>query len=683
MSTPIYSSQSKSSKLLKFFEVNFLFKGLINIFKVVDSLPKRAFDFIVALVGLIILSPFFVFIGILIKRDTPGSIFYWGPRVGKNGRVFKMLKFRTMHECMETYRGLRVTSKDDPRITPLGAWLRETKINELPQLWNVLIGEMSLVGPRPEDPEIIKSWPSEERAKILAIKPGITSPASVLYHDEEKLLSTKNTMSEYFASILPDKIRLDLLYVRHHSFFSDLDTILWTLAILIPRWARTTIPAGDIFSGPFSRLGNWYISWFVIDLLESLGAIATVTLLWRTRLPLNWGVELISILAITWALLFSGFNSMAGLNRIVWSQATVEDGVGLFISGGFVTILVLGFNFLAPKFHGVNIPSLPITMIIVIGLITQICFICSRYRLRVITMIASRWLTLRQNTLAIGERILIVGDGEASQIANWLLGRQVFRTAFSIVGMVNDNDPTKLGMRVNGCWLLGTISDIPALVRKYDIGVILSTITAAEKEANEYIFDLCQENNLRLLFLNDLLLMIDRQVTQPLGSFEYPVWLDERLEFKAMHDAITGLPNRYLLHDRLKRSLTYAKRYNTRLAVMFISLDGLNNTNDKFGRKIRDQALIEVTKRLSRCKRDSDTLAYIRENRFALILENISDAGTTQVVTNRIHTSLSEPITVEKYEIHISAEITIYLDSEGYDDLEKICQTEIKGAIAH
>jgi diguanylate cyclase (GGDEF)-like protein len=683
MGTNIYSSESKFFQRLKSFEVNFLSKGLIYFSKGLGWLFKRTFDFIVALIGLISLLPFFVFIGILIKRDTPGSVFYWGPRVGRNGSVFKMLKFRTMHQNLANNSGLRVTSKDDPRITPLGSWLRDTKINELPQLWNVLIGEMSLVGPRPEDPEIIKSWPADERAKILSIEPGITSPASILYHDEEKLLSSKNVMKEYFTSILPDKIRLDLLYVRHHSFFSDLDTILWTLAILVPRWARTKIPVGYIFAGPFSRIGNRYISWFLIDLLESLWAIATVTIFWRTQLPLNWGVELISILAIIWALLFSGLNSIAGLNRIVWSQATFEDGVGLVISGGFVTILILGFNFLIPRFQWIGIQSLPLAMIIFIGLITQVCFIFSRYRLRLITMIANRWLTLRSNNLAIGERLLIVGDGEASKIANWLLGRQIFRTAFSIVGMAHDNDPTKQGMRVNGCWLLGSMSDIPALVKKYDIGVILSTTPYTEKEANEYIFDLCQENNLRLLFLNDLLLMVDRQVTQPVGSFEYPVWLDERLEFKAMHDAITGLPNRYLFQDRLKRSLTYARRYKTRLAVMFINIDGEKFINDKLGRKFRDQALIEVTKRLNRCKRDSDTLAYIMENRFALILENISDADTTKVVTQRFFISLSESIKVEHHEIQINPRINIYLDSEGYDDLEKSCLAEIKGTIAH
>ena len=95
----------------------------------------------------------------LCRREGPGPVFYRGPRLGKNGRVFGILKFRTMYECPASYRGPRVTAQDDDRITPLGKWLRDTKLNELPQLWNVLVGEMSLVGPRPEDPEIVKTWP--------------------------------------------------------------------------------------------------------------------------------------------------------------------------------------------------------------------------------------------------------------------------------------------------------------------------------------------------------------------------------------------------------------------------------------------------------------------------------------------------------------------------------------------
>ena len=128
-----------------------------------SGIIKRVFDFTAALIGLILLSPFFVLISIFIKRDSPGPVFYWGPRIGRDGMVFKMLKFRTMYETPKSYSGPRVTAKDDDRITRFGKWLRDTKLNELPQLWNVLIGEMSLVGPRPEDPSISKTWPRQLR----------------------------------------------------------------------------------------------------------------------------------------------------------------------------------------------------------------------------------------------------------------------------------------------------------------------------------------------------------------------------------------------------------------------------------------------------------------------------------------------------------------------------------------
>jgi FlaA1/EpsC-like NDP-sugar epimerase len=171
-------------------------------------------------------------------------------------------------------------------------------------------------------------------------------------------------------------------------------------------------------------------------------------------------------------------------------------------------------------------------MILTIGLLLQVVFVITRYRLRLLMLLASRWLALRQDNLAMGDRLLIIGNGENNQIAQWLLNRQMFRTAFSIVGLVNDDDPTKHGMRVNGCWMLGSIKDIPELIRKHDIGVILSTIPSGARDVNKYVFEICQKNNLRLIFLNDLLRMVERQVTQPIGSFEYPIWLDEGLNSK-------------------------------------------------------------------------------------------------------------------------------------------------------
>lgn len=656
----------------------FQFVGFSPIVRKLTSFAKRFFDIVMAVIGLILLAPLFAFIAILIKRDTPGPVFYRGTRVGRNGRVFQMLKFRTMYEQPQSYSGPRLTSKGDPRITPLGSWLRDTKINELPQLWNVLIGDMSWVGPRPEDPEIAKSWPADMRSKILSVRPGITSPASILYHDEEKLLSQKDALSEYFKSILPDKLRLDLLYVHHHSFFSDLDTIFWTAAVLLPRWAKTKIPEGYIFAGPFFRLINRYVNWFVIDLVETLGVVGLVAIIWRSQAPLNWGSAHVLFLAFSLAFLFSSFNSILGINRTVWSQATAGDIVGLIVSGWIVIFFVMIANHLESTYHWLHLPVLPAGMIITIGLVLQVIFVATRYRLRLLMLLASRWLTLRQNNLSMGDRVLIAGDGEGSQIAQWLLGRQMFRTAFSIVGMVSDGDPRKHGMRVNGCWMLGGINDIPDLIKKHDIGAILSTVPATARENNGYIFNLCQKSNIRLIFLNDLLRMVERQVTQPVGGFEYPIWLDEGLEYKAMHDAITSLPNRHLFYNLLKRSLAYARRYGSRVAVMFVTLGGLDSVAENFGCKFSDQILVKTAVQLSQCKRESDTLARIRDGKFALMLENMPDETTAGAVTKRISESLSEALAAEKQKFNLDIKVNIYLDEDGYDELESSCYAEIE-----
>ena len=149
---------------------------------------KRTFDIIVALTVLVILAPFFGLIALAIKRETPGPVFYRGIRTGRGGECFSILNFRTMYETPESYAGPKVTAQDDNRITPFGHWLRNTKLNEIPQFWNVFKGDMSLVGPRPEDPTLAGEWPTKVAQELLPVRPGITSPASVMYRDEESML---------------------------------------------------------------------------------------------------------------------------------------------------------------------------------------------------------------------------------------------------------------------------------------------------------------------------------------------------------------------------------------------------------------------------------------------------------------------------------------------------------------
>ena len=628
---------------------------------------KRLFDIVMSLIGMILLLPIGVVIAILIKRDSPGPVFYRGSRAGKGGKPFHILKFRTMYERPESYAGPRVTAQGDSRITPLGAWLRYTKINEFPQLWNVFKGEMSLVGPRPEDVEIAKAWPEDAKQEILAVRPGITSPASVLYHDEEKLLSSNNLMEDYFQSILPDKMRLDRLYVRYHTFSTDLDIIFWTIAILIPRITGAKIPEGYLFAGPFSRLTRLHANWFIADFIVALAAVEVSSLIFKPMDAPAWTWRALLLLSFLFAFLFSSLTAFSGQNRVLWSRSTSEDGLGLLTSGFLAIVFFFAISTFAPLTQLIDMPTAPWGMVILTGMLAQFGFVATRYRLRLFSGAANRWLNMRQNNMTLGERVLIIGGGEGSQIAGWLLKRRMFRSAFSIVGVLDDSNPTIHGMRVGGYWMMGGFTDLPELVDKHDIGVIVSTIPAANPKLDEYIFDFCRAYGIRLVFLDDLLRMVDKQVTQPVRDTKDVVWRADHLEFKAVHDLTTQLPNRYLLQDRLRHSLAYSRRYNTRVAIMFIDLEGLPDINNTLGRKYGDEVLIQAARRLAHCKRDSDTLARFGEHQFALILEHLANLEETDIVARRIVNSLSKPYQINGHRFNTQPVLGVCHDGDCLD----------------
>lgn len=190
-------------------------------------MAKRALDLLLSLVGLILLSPLLLLLALWVKLDSRGPVLYRGQRVGKGGRTFEMYKFRTM--VLEADRlGPAVSYKDDPRITKAGKFLRRTKLDELPQLLNVLKGEMSLVGPRPEDPSYVALYSPEQR-RVLSVKPGITGPTQLQYRDEASMLNGESVDDDYVSRIMPEKLKLDLEYVRNRSLLLDLK-ILWRTA---------------------------------------------------------------------------------------------------------------------------------------------------------------------------------------------------------------------------------------------------------------------------------------------------------------------------------------------------------------------------------------------------------------------------------------------------------------------
>ncbi len=472
----------------------------------ISDVARRAIDILGSFFGLLVLSPLFVMVAFMIKRDSEGPAFYGGNRVGRHGLPFKILKFRTMYERPESYQGSKVTGSNDSRITPIGQWLRDTKLNELPQLWNVLVGEMSLVGPRPEDPDFVKRWSKEEQQTILSVRPGITSPTSIIYRDEESMLNAETVIDEYIESIMPSKLRLDMLYVRHRTLLSDLDVILWTLVTLLPRLRDKKISETRIMWGPFSEFVGRHFSWLIVDFCASLIAVVISGILWRSSGSLDLGVARAITVAFGIALTFSFVTYILRLHRVQWSRAKARRGIELLFSASIVTIGLLLVNQLWQP-----VPLLPVGMIIMTGVLAFGGFLTGRYRTRLITGIASRWTVWRGTRQNLGERVLVIGAGAAGEAALWMMGMDTLRGAFSIVGFVDDA-PSNQGLEIRGVPVLGGVSDLTQLVKEQDIGVLAFAIRAIDSAEKERILDLCRQTGLPLVMIPNILDLMQAQL---------------------------------------------------------------------------------------------------------------------------------------------------------------------------
>jgi lipopolysaccharide/colanic/teichoic acid biosynthesis glycosyltransferase len=188
---------------------------------------KRALDLFASAFGLLTLSPFFLMIAIGIKLTSRGRVLFRQTRIGRQGRPFSILKFRSMYAGDDG--GSAITVAGDRRVTSLGKFLRRFKLDELPQLWNVFCGDMSLVGPRPEVPAYVAHYTSEQRV-VLSVRPGITDPSSLAYRDEEAVLEAASDPEHFYRTcILPDKLARSSAYLQKITFLSDLRIILQTL----------------------------------------------------------------------------------------------------------------------------------------------------------------------------------------------------------------------------------------------------------------------------------------------------------------------------------------------------------------------------------------------------------------------------------------------------------------------
>lgn len=198
-------------------------------------MAKRLFDLLFAGAGVLVLSPLLLLLALAIKLDSPGPVFFRQERVGQSGRLFRIHKFRTMATDSER-KGLQITVGTDARITRVGAVLRQYKLDELAQLLDVLKGDMSLVGPRPEVPRYVACYPADVRRQVLSVKPGITDRASIEFKDENAILGeAADAERAYIEQVLPIKLGYYQEYVRAHSVMGDLRIIFATLGAVLKR----------------------------------------------------------------------------------------------------------------------------------------------------------------------------------------------------------------------------------------------------------------------------------------------------------------------------------------------------------------------------------------------------------------------------------------------------------------
>ncbi len=479
---------------------------------------KRIFDFLVSSFSLLILSPFLALVALLIKPDSPGQVLYRGLRVGKDGEPLHVYKFRTMADGQDS--GPRITTSDDRRVTPLGRVLRRTKINELPQLFNVVRGEMSLVGPRPEDPKYVALYTSEQR-RVLSVLPGMTSPATLIYWREEEMLNQTTLEDVYVNVLMPDKLKLDLEYIEHRSFLVDLDILFRTALALVPLiyWSAPDIE--DLLFGPVQRLIRRHVSWFMLDFGLAFASISMAAALWSMA---GWSAPIWAIRVVYFLVMCSAYslvNQFLGLQRSMWQYASSQESVRLLESTALSTALLAMADILFPI-----VSPLPMGLILLSGFFTFAAFTVARYRFRLISGIKWRWRRLRGQPEPKRERVLIVGAGDMGQLLAWRLQNGQEGRSYQVVGFVDDN-PEKLGLSIHGANVLGSRRRIPTLVNDRRVDLIAIAIHNIATNQLRDIVSICEATTARVKMVPDL---VDLFNTRPTLSVLQDVSLSGSME---------------------------------------------------------------------------------------------------------------------------------------------------------
>jgi lipopolysaccharide/colanic/teichoic acid biosynthesis glycosyltransferase len=428
---------------------------------------KRAVDLLIATVGLIVLLPVLVVVAILIKMDSSGPVFFRQARVGINGKGFRIFKFRSM--VSGAYKmGSRLTTKRDPRVTRVGQFLRWFKIDELPQLINVLKGDMSLIGPRPEDPYFVRFYTPEQR-RVLSLRPGMVGPSQILGRDELESYpeGLKDTERYYIEHILPEKLERDLEYVERASFLGDMS--LLTRGI----WAT----ARGAVKTKFLWRRRHRVALFGADCLLIAGSCY---LAFMIRHDFDWPLNprflvlplLITLATRSMALMYCGAYQGVFAYFGLWDLAAIFKAVSL--SG----VISAGLTFF------VGLQSFPRSVFIIDWAIILFLLGGVRYGLR--GWVRSRWRQRGPRR----HKALVVGAGVGGeQIARTLLEDPL--CPYRPVGFI-DEQPERWGSLIHGVRVLGGATELPLAVSANRIQAVFVCMSDLSDAAAQEVVDVCE-----------------------------------------------------------------------------------------------------------------------------------------------------------------------------------------------
>ena len=314
---------------------------------------------------------------------------------------------------------------------------------------------------------LAKTWPTKVAKEVLAVRPGITSPASVLYRNEENMLHAKDVLQKYLHELSPDKMRLDQLYVRYRSFWLDLDTIFWTALLLIPKIKAYSPPEQLLFVGPVTRLIKRYVMWFMWDALVAFLSFGAVGMLLRIlgQSDMTWTRSF--EMAVAFSLIHGTVGGLLGANRINWAKATSWDAIRLAISW----LITSGIS-LTLYYHWNLITRFGLVLFSATSIFSLLGIIFVRYRSHLTIGLLSRILNAQPDPQFIRERVLIVGSGRTAEHIAWLLDHPTYSKKFQVVGFIDDDLLTR-GMRIYGVKVLGGMNDIVRIVAQKKVGLVM------------------------------------------------------------------------------------------------------------------------------------------------------------------------------------------------------------------